>query len=143
MITCTRSKMETVMGDDKKVKKLGMKDIQREGWEYELTVSLTIDRDTHMATASRDRTNIFEKQPPFIITEETGRKIKAWCELGEEQAPPAKPTITDKMLGQAIARINSGEQGLREKIQASYSLTESQQAVLDAANAAPADDLPR
>jgi hypothetical protein len=32
VITCTRSKMETVMGDDKKVKKVGMKDVQREGW---------------------------------------------------------------------------------------------------------------
>ena len=56
VITCTRSKMETVMTDDKKVKKLGMKDIQREGWEYELTVSLNIDRDTHAAQASKDRT---------------------------------------------------------------------------------------
>ena len=64
VITCTRSKMETVMTDDKKVKKLGMKDIQREGWEYELTVSLNIDRDTHTATASKDRTNLFEGKDP-------------------------------------------------------------------------------
>lgn len=84
VITCTRSKMETVMTDDKKVKKLGMKDIQREGWEYELTVSLNIDRDTHTATASKDRTNLFEGKDPFIITEDTGRQIAAWCELGIE-----------------------------------------------------------
>ena len=81
-ITCTRSKMETVMGDDRKVKKVGMKDIQRDGWEYELTVSLTIDRDTHMAIASKDRTNLFENKPPFIITEETGKMIKEWCDTG-------------------------------------------------------------
>ena len=82
VITCTRSKMETVMTDDKKVKKLGMKDIQREGWEYELTVSLNIDRDTHTATASKDRTNLFENKDPFIITEATGKMIAEWCELG-------------------------------------------------------------
>ncbi len=29
IITCTRSKMETIMGEDKKIKKVGMKDIQR------------------------------------------------------------------------------------------------------------------
>ena len=82
VITCTRSKMETVMGDDKRVKKIGMKDIQRDGWEYELTVSLNIDRDTHMANASKDRTNVFERKDPFIITEEIGVLIKDWCESG-------------------------------------------------------------
>lgn len=84
MITCTRSKTETIMGEDKKVKKVGMKDIQRDGWEFELTVSLTIDRDTHMAVASKDRTNIFEGKAPFIITESTGEMIKLWCEEGIE-----------------------------------------------------------
>jgi len=82
VITCTRSKMETVMTDDKKVKKLGMKDIQREGWEYELTVSLNLDRDTHTAQASKDRTELFEGLDPFVITEKTGEVIKQWCEQG-------------------------------------------------------------
>jgi hypothetical protein len=82
IITCTRSKMETVMGEDKKVKKVGMKDQQREGWEYELTVSLNIERDTHMAIPSKDRTNLFEGKNPFLITEATGEAIKNWCETG-------------------------------------------------------------
>lgn len=85
VITCTRSKMETVMGDDKKVKKVGMKDVQREGWEYELTISLNIDRDTHLAIPSKDRTNLFEGQNPFLITEETGELIANWCNSGESQ----------------------------------------------------------
>lgn len=82
VITCTRSKMETVMGDDKKVKKVGMKDVQREGWEYELTISLNIDRDTHLAIPSKDRTNLFEGKNPFLITEETGKLISDWCNSG-------------------------------------------------------------
>lgn len=82
VITCTRSKMETVMGDDKKVKKVGMKDVQREGWEYELTISLNIDRDTHLAIPSKDRTNLFEGKNPFLITEETGKEIANWCNGG-------------------------------------------------------------
>ena len=81
VITCTRSKTETVL-DGNKVKKVGMKDIQRDGWEYELTVSLSIDRDTHMATASKDRTQLFYNADPFIITAETGREVKDWCESG-------------------------------------------------------------
>ena len=82
VITCTRSKMETVMGEGKKLHKVGMKDQQREGWEYELTVSLNIDRDTHLAIPSKDRTNLFEGKQPFLITEETGILIKNWCESG-------------------------------------------------------------
>ena len=97
IITCTRSKMETVMGEDKKVKKVGMKDLQRDGWEYELTVSLTIDRDTHMAIASKDRTELFEGKDPFVITEQTGELIRQWCEKGIE------PLTTVK----AIATINA------------------------------------
>lgn len=84
-ITCTRSKTETVMGDDKKVKKVGMKDNQREGWEYELTLSLEIDRDTHFAYPSKDRTGLFEGKQPFLITEEVGEAIKNWCMDGVVQ----------------------------------------------------------
>jgi hypothetical protein len=59
-----------------------MKDLQRDGWEYELTISLNIDRDTHLATPSKDRTNLFEGTQPFLITEKTGELIKDWCESG-------------------------------------------------------------
>lgn len=89
VITCTRSKMETVMGDDKKVKKVGMKDVQREGWEYELTISLNIDRDTHLAIPSKDRTNLFEGKNPFLITEETGEQIATWCNSGVSELQTA------------------------------------------------------
>jgi|694.fasta_scaffold130243_6 hypothetical protein len=98
VITCTRSKTETVMGEDKKVKKVGMKDIQREGWEYELTVSLSIDRDTHLAIPSKDRTNIFEGRQPFMISEKTGQEILAWCESGVAPAPVMlNPDVVDAL----------------------------------------------
>lgn len=85
IITCTRSKTDTVMTDDKKVKKVGMKDQQRDGWEYELTVSLEIDRDSHLAVPSKDRTGLFEGQPPFLITEKTGESIREWCTSGSSE----------------------------------------------------------
>ena len=89
VITCTRSKMETVMTDDKKVKKVGMKDIQREGWEYELTISLNLDRDTHTAVASKDRTELFEGKDPFVITPAIGEQIKQWCDEGIDEVDEA------------------------------------------------------
>ena len=108
VITCTRSKMETVMGEGKKVHKVGMKDVQRDGWEYELTVSLSIDRDTHLAMPSKDRTNLFEGQPAFLITEETGRKIREWCESGTEPAPhPAAEAIAEILAAADIEAMKA------------------------------------
>ena len=93
VITCTRSKTETVQ-ENGKVKKIGMKDVQREGWEYELTISLNIDRDTHMAHPSKDRTNLFEGKNPFLITEETGEQIAGWCNSGESELKVAIDEMT-------------------------------------------------
>ena len=104
IITCTRSKMETVMGEGKKVHKVGMKDVQRDGWEYELTVSLNIDRDTHLATPSKDRTNLFEGQPAFVITEATGELIKQWCETGVD---PIATAITAARAATSIEELQS------------------------------------
>lgn len=103
VITCTRSKMETVMTEDKKVKKLGMKDQQREGWEYELTVSLNIDRDTHTATASKDRTELFEGKDPFVISEKTGELIKEWCERGVDVFAERKAELQEAICAISVA----------------------------------------
>lgn len=84
IITTTRNKVETMMTDGK-VKKVGIKEIQRDGFEYELTVSFNIDRDTHMAIAGKDRTELFEGKDPFVITEKTGEALKAWSEEGQNE----------------------------------------------------------
>lgn len=75
--------METVQVDGK-VKKLGMKDIQREGFEYELTCSFNIDREKHLAISSKDRTGLFIDRDPFVIGEETGRELMEWNQSWEQ-----------------------------------------------------------
>lgn len=84
IITCTRTKVETVMTEDKKVKKVGMKEIQREGFEYELTVNFNIDREKHLAIASKDRTELFIDRDAFVITPETGKELIEWATTGKE-----------------------------------------------------------
>jgi hypothetical protein len=81
-VTTARSKTDTIQTDDKKIKKVGLKDIQREGFEYELTVSFNIDRDGHYATASKDRTSLFIDHDPFVISQKTGEELLAWTESG-------------------------------------------------------------
>lgn len=111
IITTARSKTETVQVEEngrKVVKKLGMKDIQREWFEYELTLSFNIDRSWHLATASKDRTGLFIDKDPFVIWEETGKEIfdwnESWTDSEEEKAKIAE------ILKESIAGSqNSGE----------------------------------
>lgn len=136
IIICNRSKTETVMGDDKKVKKVGMKEIQDGEFEYEFSVVFSLDRDTHTAIASKDRTNVFEGRDPFIVSPKTGEEILAWCELGIElqpEAPVGMPKLTDAAVDKAVARIIKGEIELGEKIKTTHALTEDQIAKLDQA----------
>ncbi len=89
IITTARSKTDTIQTEDKKIKKVGLKEIQREGFEYELTLNFNIDRDGHYATVSKDRTNLFDKIDPFKITEETGKTLLDWAETGKEDTEAA------------------------------------------------------
>lgn len=86
MITTARSKTDTIQTEDKKIKKVGLKEIQREGFEYELTLNFTLDRDGHYAIASKDRTGLFIDRDPFMITPETGKELKNWAESGIDPA---------------------------------------------------------
>lgn len=93
IITTARAKTDTIMTDDKKVKKVGTKEIQREGFEYELTLNFNVDRDGHHASASKDRTGMFIDKDPFVITVETGKQIKEWAEAGVDPILPPDPQI--------------------------------------------------
>jgi hypothetical protein len=87
IITTVRRKQDYEMvkdGNGKvKVEKGGLREITREGFEYELTINLEMDTQHH-ATASKDRTNLFMGKPSFIPSEKTGEIIAAWCDQGEE-----------------------------------------------------------
>ena len=74
---------ELVKNDKGKVEptKVGLKEVTREGFEYELTVNFNLD-EKHYCSVSKDRTGLFKDEFPFIITEQTGILIKDWCETG-------------------------------------------------------------
>ncbi len=86
IITTTRRKVDYSLDQDSngktKVMKLGMKEITREGFEYELTVNFELLNDKHLASASKDRTGLFMGKPEFIINSNTGKKLINWCNQG-------------------------------------------------------------
>lgn len=94
VIATMRSKVDyaIVEGDNgkKKVQKLGLAPVQREGMEYEFTTFLDIDSNS-VASASKDRTKLFSKvnaagvveKINFTITPETGKKLIEWLNTGK------------------------------------------------------------
>ena len=90
ILTTARSKTDTIQTEDKKIKKVGLKEIQREGFEYELTLNFTLDRDGHYATASKDRTGLFIDRDPFVINKQIGVELKHWAETGIDPAIAAQ-----------------------------------------------------
>jgi hypothetical protein len=91
-IICTiRSKQDYILVEKNgKVipEKVGLKGIQRNGLEYDLTLLFTLDSN-HQAMASKDRTELFYGLPASVLTIDTGRKIQAWC------ASETIPSVTD------------------------------------------------
>lgn len=104
IISSVRRKQDYEMTKDSqgklKVEKAGLKEITRDGFEYELTLNFNIEIN-HQATASKDRTGLFMDEPGFIITSETGRKLIEWCNSGEE-VKPKLPTLNQKQFDKLI-----------------------------------------
>lgn len=84
VIATMRTKQDYILNqkDGKFIpEKVGLKAVQRDGIDYEFTLVFEIDIK-HFATSSKDRTGLFIKKPEFMITEETGKKILDWCNMG-------------------------------------------------------------
>jgi hypothetical protein len=97
----TKTAYEIVEDDrgKKAPKKIGLAPIQRQGLEYEFTVVLDLAVDSHVATASKDRTSLFDATN-FLITEAHGVELLGWLESGVEPAVKVDPLA---VLRQKIA----------------------------------------
>lgn len=95
IIATMRSKTETIQTENgagkKVVQKVGMKTEQRDGMDYEFTVVLDLTVDGHTALASKDRTRLFND--PFVITEDTGRMLANWLNMGKSFEDQAKDAV--------------------------------------------------
>jgi len=111
VITTVRRKQDYEMTTNSSGKlvpqKVGLKEVTREGFEYELTVNLELDTN-HNATTSKDRTGLFVGKPEFKPSEETGKLLLDWCEDGIEpikEIPKLNQKQLEKLLTSNIATI--------------------------------------
>lgn len=106
VIATVRSKQDYVLTDKngKMVpEKVGLAGVARESTDYEFTLVFDLDIK-HQATASKDRTGLFTNPLPFTITEQTGIKIKTWCQ-GEDLVKKVESQIIDAKTVQELRNI--------------------------------------
>lgn len=81
IIVTMRTKQDYVINqkDGKNIpEKIGLKAIQREGIDYEFTIVLELNSN-HRATASKDRTGLFNDKSNLLLDASIGNKIIEWC----------------------------------------------------------------
>lgn len=80
-IICTMRKKQdyqmNIVNGRTKVEKVGLKEVQGDQMEYELTINFEMNMN-HYATAGKDRTGMFSTDLPFAIDEKVGIKINNW-----------------------------------------------------------------
>lgn len=95
-VICTlRAKQDYVLNEKNGKfvpEKVGLKSIQRDGLDYELTIVFEIDIK-HNAVATKDRTELFSGKTEFKISSETGKEISEWCKKGILIEPDYQPFI--------------------------------------------------
>lgn len=98
IIATARGKDDWVLEDKngKQVpKKVGMGQQQDKDISYEYTVSLMISQDTHVASADKDNTHLFDGKFE-VLTENDGERLYDWANQGEAPAPKSpQPTYLE------------------------------------------------
>ncbi len=117
------------------VKKVWMKDVQRDTAMYEFGLVFDLDQ-LHLATAVKDRTGLYDGKDPFVITEETGKQILDRCESGAEVTPEPKqetteelPTLELERFRKALDAIDAGKTTVDELLKR-FTLSDDQKEMI-------------
>ena len=96
VIVTMRTKTAYEVIDDgkgkKKPVKIGLAPVQRDGLEYEFTIVMDLSIERHIATATKDRTRLFDGQH-FVPTLETGETLREWLETGADPIAESKKLL--------------------------------------------------
>jgi len=104
VIATLRTKTAYDLVDDgngkKKPVKIGLAPVQREGVDYEFTSVFDLSIDGHVATATKDRTRLFDGKH-FVPGIETGQALINWLETGvdaDAKAAAARDTLAARII---------------------------------------------
>ena len=105
-------------------KKIGLKNITREGTDYEPDLLFSI-HGNHFVSVEKDRTMLFDGKPPFMLDASVGVMLKSWS-LGEIDSDTPE-TITARIMS-LLPEIKDKE--LKDKIELSLSEHQRNQPML-------------
>jgi hypothetical protein len=98
IVTC-RSKTEySIEKNDKgatTIKKVGTAAVQRQGFEYEFTMAMTMDAN-HVGMVTKDRTSKFQDKFIEKPGKAFGQQLIAWLNEGAAPPPPPPKTVEQK-----------------------------------------------
>ena len=86
VISTVRTKQDYVLNEKNgrvAPEKVGLKSVQREGLDYEMTLVFDLDMKNN-AVASKDRTGLFFGKPEMKLSADVGRSILEWCQSGSD-----------------------------------------------------------
>ena len=129
IIASMRGEDQYVMEQDEQTKKttvskVGLGAKQGKDFEYEFTVTFSLEQKTNTAETFKDNTHIFENRPPFKITEDDGIKLIKWANSSQiestrvdnkkknEQENSTKP---NDALSTKIEEVKTTIQDLKDK----------------------------
>jgi len=72
------------------VKKIGVGAQQRSGFEFEFSLTFSIDQKTNLAEVQKDNTHLFENEGAVLLNEKHGKDIINWANSGEGYTPPVR-----------------------------------------------------
>ena len=108
VIVTMRTKTAYDLTDDgtgkKKPIKIGLSPVQRDGMEYEFTTVVDLSVDNHIATATKDRTRLFDGEH-FVPSVATGEALREWLTTGKDPIAESKRAL--KTLKASATRIAS------------------------------------
>ncbi|MCA1852852.1 MAG: ATP-binding protein [Beggiatoa sp.] len=98
VIATMRTKTAYDLVDDgngkKRPIKIGLAPVQRDGMEYEFTAVLDLSVDGHVATATKDRTRLFDGKH-WIPSMATGEAFRAWLEAGKDPVEASRVLLAN------------------------------------------------
>ncbi len=105
IIVTMRTKTAYDLVDDngkKKPIKIGLAPVQREGLEYEFTTVFDLAVESHVATASKDRTRLFDGEH-FAPSVKTGELLREWLMTGKDPSEESRKQL--KAFKTAVTKI--------------------------------------
>jgi energy-coupling factor transporter ATP-binding protein EcfA2 len=114
IIATVRGKDAYVLEQDKNgkqvPKKVGLGYTQRDGLEFEYTVTFNIDQTTHVADSTKDNTHLFENRYE-MLTEKDGKALYEWANSGEEhvETPEEKLKKQQNMVFDLIVSLGGSK----------------------------------